>query len=77
MPSSSAPDGSTGARVLYPTGDRSSQPAGALQSANLLPDMLTHNLRAGLFPEKGQRIRVSHTAPTTTRCRAVSGRPAA
>ena len=44
-------------RVLYPTGDRSSQPAGVLQSADLTPEMLANNLRAGLFPEKGQRIR--------------------
>ena len=43
--------------MLYPTGDRSSQPAGVLQSADLTPEMLANNLRAGLFPEKGQRIR--------------------
>jgi hypothetical protein len=57
--SSSAPrdDG----RILYPTGDRSSFPGGVLQSADLTPEMLANNLRAGLFPEKGQRIRVRPT----------------
>ena len=65
--SSSSPEPSASARVLYPKGDRSSQPAGALQSANLLPDMLAHNLRAGLFPEKGQQIRVRARSTTTDR----------
>lgn len=64
MSSPSSSDSSLDDRVLYPKGDRSAQPAGSLQSANLLPDMLTHNLRAGLFPEKGQRIRVSLTTLT-------------
>ena len=54
-------------RVLYPAGDRSHLPAGILQDANLTPEMLANNLRAGLFPEKGQRIRVRPAPPPTDR----------